>query len=87
MLSAPEIIDQGQFGPCATRLSLRAAKSPRTDLARRFATAAPIDQIVLSNVVVSVSPRVCCFLFLLWRFRLSSAWCFAFRRVGFLEEY
>ena len=25
--------------------------------------------------------------FLFWRFRLSSAWCFAFRRVGFLEEH
>ena len=62
------------------------SRKVRTDLARKFATAASIDQILLFIVVVSVSSRVCCFLFLLWRFRLSSAWCFAFRRVGFLEE-
>ena len=63
------------------------SRKVRTDLARRYATAARIGHILLSIVVVSVSSRVCCFLFLLWRFRLSSAWCFAFRRVGFLEEY
>ena len=63
------------------------SRKVRTDLARRFATAASIDQILFAIVVVSVSSRVCCFLFLFWRFRVSFAWCFAFRRVGFLEEY
>ena len=45
------------------------SRKVRTDLARKFATAASIDQILFSIVVVSVSSRVCCFLFLLWRFR------------------
>ena len=65
------------------------SRKVRTDLARKFATAASIDQILFSIVVVSVSSRVCCFLFMswLWRFRVSSAWCLASRRVGFLEEY
>ena len=45
------------------------SRKVRTDLARKIATAASIDQIMFSIVVVSVSSRVCCFLFLLWRFR------------------
>ena len=63
------------------------SRKVRTDLALKFATAASIDQILFSIVVVSASSRVCCFVFLFWRFRVSSAWCLASHRVGFLEDY
>ena len=45
------------------------SRKVRTDLARKFATAASVDETLFSIVVVSVSSLVCCFLFLLWRFR------------------
>ena len=37
------------------------SRKVRTDLARKIATAASIDQILFSIVVMSVSSRVCCF--------------------------
>ena len=51
------------------------SRNVRTDLARRFATATPIDKSLGFCFQLWSCPGV---LFLLWRFHLSSAWCFAF---------
>ena len=68
LLPAPGMTARGQLASLPPQVRAGSRKV-RTDLPRRVATAASIDQILFSIVVVSVSSRVCCFLFLLWRFR------------------